>query len=179
MSSLNSETINILITSAGKNYALVNTFQEAAQTLGLYAKVYTCDMEPDKTTANFVSDGSFTVPRITSEDYMQDLQSICLGNNVTVVIPTAEKELPIMSANKDIFAKIGITILTPDYDFVMKCKDSHQFDGYLEKLGIDIDVSQQMGNYKTLVDTCFTKDDFAERVLKKYLLNGKKGYLDA
>lgn len=170
---------NILITSAGEGESLVRRFQEVITSLGINAKVYTCDMEPDKAPACKVSDGSFAVPRTTSEDYIQVLQSICLGNQVKIVIPTCERELPIMSANRDIFEKFGIIILTPDYEFVMKCMDNHQFDGYLETLDINISIPQQMVNYETLVNTCLTKDDFGERVVKKYLLNEKKGNVDA
>ena len=134
---------------------------------GIDAKVYACDTYQCNSSTSMVYDGSFAVPRLTSEDYMQALQSICLGNNVKVVIPTAEKELPIMSANKDIFAKLGIRILVPDYDFVMKCIDNHQFDGYFETLGIDIRNLQDIDNYETLVDGIFTKVEFAEYIYKQ------------
>ena len=165
MNSLNSETNNILITSAGKKDALVKLFKERLHVLGVNAKVYTCDMEPDNAPACKLSDNYFAVPRITSEDYMQVLQSICIGNHVKLVIPTAEKELPILSANQDIFAKLGVFIFVSDYDFVMKCIDNHQFDGYLETLGIDISIPQHIGNYETLVDTVFTRPDFVENIV--------------
>lgn len=165
MSSLNSETNNILITSAGKKDALVKLFKEVLHNHGINTKVYTCDMEPDNAPACMESDASFAVPRITSEDYMQVTQSICIGNKVKLVIPACERELPILSANKDIFAKLGVFIFVSDYDFVMKCIDNHQFDGYLETLGIDISIPQHIGNYETLVDTVFTRPDFVENIV--------------
>lgn len=139
--------------------------------MGVDAKVYTCDMEPNNSTACKLSDGSFAVPRLTSEDYMQVLQSVCLGNHVKVVIPTTEKELPILSANKDIFAKLGISILTPDYNFVMKCIDTHQFGDYLNDLGFGISIPQDIDNYETLVDTYFTKETVTKIILRKDLAN--------
>lgn len=166
---------NILITSAGERVVLVELIQRTAKEIGVDTKVYTSDMEPKLAPACRVSDGSFAVPRITSEDYMQILQSICLGNHVKAVIPTTERELPILSANKDIFAKLGIHILTPDYEFVMKCMDNHQYNGYLENLGIDIRSSVNIDNYDTLVDKYFTKANFAEYVVKKYLLDSFVG----
>ena len=161
---------NFLITSAGKNESLVDIFQRSAKELGVDAKVYTSDMEPGTAPACRASDGSFAVPQITSEDYMKVLQSICLGNHVKVVIPTTERELPILSANKDIFAKLGIHILTPDYEFIMRCMDNHQYNGYLENLGIDISTSGDINNYETLVEKYFTKASFADYVVRKYLL---------
>ena len=138
--------------------------------MGVDTKVYTCDKDPNNSPACKASDGSFAVPLFTSEDYMQVLQSICLGNHVKVVIPTTERELPILSANKDIFAKLGIHILTPDYEFVMKCIDNHQYNGYLENLGIDVTTSGDTHNYENLVDKYFTQTSFSEYAMKKYLI---------
>ena len=162
---------NILITSARERVILVKNFQRTAQEMGVDAKVYTCDMEPDKAPACKVSDGSFAEPRTTSEDYMQVLQSICLGNQVKIVIPTCEREVPVLSANKDIFTKLGISIFVPDYDFVMKCIDNHQFGGYLETLDIDISIPQHIDNYETLVDMYFTKETVTKTILRKNLAN--------
>lgn len=161
---------NILIVTSRNSKSLVGTLQNRIRQLGVDAKVYTCDVEPDMSSSCKISDGSFAVPRLTSEDYIQVLQSICLGNNVKVVIPAAERELPILSANKDIFAKLGIHILTPKYEFVMGCLDNHQFNGYLKNLGIDIGTAGDIDNYETLVDSYFNKASFAEYIVKKYFL---------
>ena len=162
---------NILIVASENSQSLVEALQNTIRLLGVDTMVYTCDVEPDMSFACSVSDGSFAVPRLNSEDYMQVLQSICLGNHVKVVIPTTERELPILSANKDIFAKLGISILTPDYDFVMKCIDTHQFGDYLNDLDFGISIPQQIDSYETLVDVYFTRSDFAEYVVVKYFLN--------
>lgn len=160
---------NILISSVGKRVEMIKLIQAIIPKLGIDAKVYTCDVDPDNSPACKMSDGSFAVPRLTSEDYMQVLQSICLGNNVKIIIPTTERELPILSANKNIFANLGICILTPDYDFVMKCMDTHRFGDYLNCLGIKNNIPQQMDNYETLVDTALATADFAECIVRKYL----------
>lgn len=88
--------MNLLITTAGKRVVLVEIFRRTAKELGVDAMVYTCGMEPEMAPACRVSDGRFAIPRITSEDYMQVLQSICLGNHVKVVIPTNKQTLTII-----------------------------------------------------------------------------------
>lgn len=163
---------NILITSAGERVVLVEIFQRTAKEMGIDAKVYTCNMQPSLAPACRVSDGNFMALRYSSEDYMQVLQSICLGNHVKVIIPTTERELPILSANRDIFAKLGIHILTPDYEFVMSCLDNHQYNDYLENIGIDITTAGDIVNYETLVDKYFAKADFVVCVMKTHLLGG-------
>ena len=161
---------NILIVASGKSKPIVVALQNTIRHIEVDSKVYTCDADPGLSSVCKASEGSFAVPRLTSEDYMQVLQSICLGNHVKVVIPTSERELPILSANKDIFAKLGIHILAPDYEFVMRCKDNHHYNGYLESLGVDISTSGDIHNYETLVDKYFIKASFAEYVVKKYRL---------
>ena len=117
---------NILITSAGKRVVLVEIFQKTAKQNGVDAKIYTTDMEPEMAPACKVSDGCFVVPRCTSEDYLQVLQTICMEHQVGIVIPTIDTELLVLSANRDIFAKLGICIVVPDYDFVLTCRDKRR-----------------------------------------------------
>ena len=80
-------------------------------------KVMTCDMNPEMAPACVISDGCFKVPRCSSEDYIETLLTLCIGNSISIVIPTIDTELAILSANKEIFAKQGIQVLVSDYDF--------------------------------------------------------------
>lgn len=169
---------NILITSATESVTLVKTFKDTIRNLGANSEVYITDMEPEKSSACKESDGSFTVPLLTSEDYIQVLQSISIGNRVKLVIPTAERELPIMSANKDIFAKLGIYILTPNYEFVMKCLDNHNFSGYLDNIGINVNMLRDINKYEDLIDISFIDEAFAEFVVREYLFNERVDHFD-
>lgn len=129
---------NILITSAGQRVQLVKSFQETLKQFFSAGKVYTTDMNPKYAPAAYVSDGCFEVPRCTSEDYIESLLTICLGNEVGLVVPTIDTELAILSANKGIFAKQGITVAVSDYDFVMMCRDKRNTGEFFEKHGIRV-----------------------------------------
>ena len=129
---------NILITSAGQRVALVKDFQEALKRFYPEGKVYTTDMNPKLAPAAYVSDGCFEVPRCTSEDYIKSLLTICLGNGIGLIVPTIDTELAILSANKDIFAKQGITVSVSDYDFVMMCRDKRNTGAFFEEHGIRV-----------------------------------------
>ena len=129
---------NILITSAGQRVALVKDFQETLKKFFLDGKVYTTDMNPKLAPAAYVSDGCFDVPRCTSEDYIESLLTICLGNGIGLIVPTIDTELAILSANKEIFAKQGITVSVSDYDFVMMCRDKRNTGEFFEKHGIRV-----------------------------------------
>ena len=129
---------NILITSAGQRVALVKDFQETLKRFFSEGKVYTTDMNPRLAPAAYVSDGCFDVPRCTSEDYIENLLTICLGNEIGLIVPTIDTELAILSANKEIFAKQGITVSVSDYDFVMMCRDKRNTGEFFENHGIRV-----------------------------------------
>lgn len=129
---------NILITSAGQRVALVRGFQETLKRFFPDGKVYTTDMNPKLAPAAYVSDGCFEVPRCTSEDYIESLLTICLGNDIGLIVPTIDTELAILSANKEIFANQGIFVSVSDYDFVMMCRDKRNTGEFFEKHGIRV-----------------------------------------
>lgn len=129
---------NILITSAGQRVALVKDFQETLKRFIPDGKVYTTDMNPKLAPAAYVSDGCFEVPICTSEDYIESLLTICLGNGIGLIVPTIDTELAILSANKEIFSKQGITVSVSDYDFVMMCRDKRNTGEFFEKHGIRV-----------------------------------------
>ena len=129
---------HILITSAGQRVALVKDFQETLKRFFPDGKVYTTDMNPRLAPAAYVSDGCFDVPRCTSEDYIESLLTICLGNEIGLIVPTIDTELAILSANKEVFAKQGITVSVSDYDFVMMCRDKRNTGEFFEKHGIRV-----------------------------------------
>lgn len=129
---------NILITSAGQRVALVRGFQETLKRFFPDGKVYTTDMNSKLAPAAYVSDGCFEVPRCTSEDYIESLLTICLGNDIGLIVPTIDTELAILSANKEIFANQGIFVSVSDYDFVMMCRDKRNTGEFFEKHGIRV-----------------------------------------
>lgn len=129
---------NIIITSAGQRVALVRGFQETVKRFFPEAKVFTTDMNPGLAPAAYVSDQCFTVPRCTSEDYIETLLALCLANGIGMIVPTIDTELAILSANKDIFAKQGIFVSVSDYGFIMMCRDKRNTGEFFEKHGIRV-----------------------------------------
>lgn len=129
---------NILITSAGQRVALVREFQETLKDYFAESKVYTTDMNPQLAPASYVSDLCFEVPRCTSVDYIESLLTICLSNEIGMIVPTIDTELAILSANKEIFAKHDILVSVSDYNFIMMCRDKRNTGEFFEKHGIRV-----------------------------------------
>lgn len=129
---------NILITSAGKRYALVRAFKETLSRIFPYAKVYTTDMKPEMAPAGYISDGCFKVPRVTDDVYIDILHGICLKNDVGLVVPTIDTELQILSVNKNRFLKDKIHISVSDPDFISLCRDKRKTGVFFNNKGIRV-----------------------------------------
>ena len=129
---------NILITSVGQRVALVKDFQETLKRFYADGKVFSTDMNPKLAPAAYVSDGCFKVPRCTSEEYIESLLTICLQNEIGLIVPTIDTELAVLSSKKEAFAEHGIVIAVSDYEFVMMCRDKRNTGQFFEKHGIRV-----------------------------------------
>lgn len=127
---------NILITSAGRRVSLVKEFQQTAAEFDKSIKVFASDMRPDMAAACFVADNAFVVPPLSNEGYIDTLLSICLANNIGIVIPTIDTELPLLAANKEHFASHGINIVVSSPEFIEKCCDKRETNKMFEEYDI-------------------------------------------
>jgi carbamoyl-phosphate synthase large subunit len=101
---------NILITSAGRRVSLVKIFKDTLKKFNPNGKVYTTDMNPYLSSACQISDGFLKVPRVTEKGYVKILKEYCLSNDISIIVPTIDTELNILSAVKENFLKDGIFI---------------------------------------------------------------------
>lgn len=129
---------NILITSAGQRVALVRGFQETIKRFFPEGKVFATDMNPRLAPAAYVSDGCFEVPRCTSDEYIETLLTLCMEQEIGMIVPTIDTELAILSANKDYFAKQDIFVSVSNYDFIMMCRDKRNTGDFFEKHGVRV-----------------------------------------
>ncbi|MEW5755883.1 MAG: ATP-grasp domain-containing protein [Pseudomonadota bacterium] len=124
------DSCNILITSAGRRVALVNIFRKALQELNLPVKVVAVDMST-LSSACMISDASFVVPCCTLPEYVQDLLSLCEEQNVRLVIPTIDTELPALAANRSEFAAKGVTVAVSSEETIKVAGDKVATHEYL------------------------------------------------
>lgn len=140
--------MNILITSAGQRVSLVRAFQKELKEFNTQGMVFTTDLNPMLAPACHISDGYFTVPRVTDVAYMDRLIEICLENDVKLVIPTIDTELLVLSQYKQAFAEKGITLLVSDSALVEKCRDKRLTNALFESKGIAIPEQYDKNNLK-------------------------------
>ncbi|MFI1743920.1 ATP-grasp domain-containing protein [Thalassobellus sediminis] len=140
--------MNILITSAGRRVSLVKAFKKELKKLVPFSNVFTVDYEPELSAACHVSDKSFSVPKAEDINYVDSLLSICIENNVKLIIPTIDTELLVLSDNKKMFLDKGINIIVSSVDFVLKCRDKRKIHNFFVKNNIQVAKEYSRSNYK-------------------------------
>lgn len=100
--------MNILLTSAGRRVSLLRAFRRAVKELK-GSKIMAADCDPIA-PALFEADEAFILPRASSDEYIDELISICKKKKIDLVIPLIDPELPLLAKNKNIFSKIGCIV---------------------------------------------------------------------
>jgi len=106
-------SFTVLISSAGRRVALMDAFRADLVDLGFEGRVLANDMS-DLSAAWHSSDGSFSVPPCSSPDYIERMLAICAEQEVRLLIPTIDPELPVLGAHCAAFAAIGTTLHCSD-----------------------------------------------------------------
>ncbi len=137
---------NVLITSAGKRYALTRAFKETLRRYYPDAKVFTTDMNPEMAPAGYISDACFKVPRVTDEGYIELLLKLCEENRVGLIVPTIDTELLILARSKARFAEIGVFVSVADEAFITICRDKRNTGEFFENHGVRVPKPVDKGN---------------------------------
>ena len=138
---------NILITSAGRRVSLIKAFQTELKKIFPEGKVIAVDAKPDLSPACMVADIQYKVPRLNENNYIDELLSVSLQNNVSIIIPTIDTELLLLSENKAVFSEKGIKVIVSDTEFVKKCRDKRLIHDFFKENNIDVAVEYSKNKY--------------------------------
>ena len=117
--------MNILFTNAGRRTYLIEYALDLMKQ-GYEINVFVCDTTTD-TAAMFVSDDvrNFITPRVSDseEKYFEILLQQCLKNEIKIIIPLMDFELPVLAKNKSILENHGIKVWVSDFELILNCLD--------------------------------------------------------
>jgi len=112
---------NILITSVGRRVSLVKAFIKELKAIDDKAKVYVTDAFPKLSSAAQVAHKAFEICKISNNAYVDLLLEICIQNRVSLIIPTIDTELMILSKNHKRFSAINVEIALSTEKFIEIC----------------------------------------------------------
>ena len=145
---------NVLILSAGRRVELVQDFQTEAAKFSDDVKILTTDLVPRMSSACHVSDGSFEVPLINDDSYIDSIFNLAVRENIGLIIPTIDTELQKLADERERFETAGIHIVVSDSDFIAQCRDKRKTADLFARYGIR---SPKIYDREKLVFPCFAK----------------------
>jgi carbamoyl-phosphate synthase large subunit len=124
--------INTLLTSAGRRNYLVEYFQEALRGQG---KVFAADAK-SSAPALQEADGIFLVPPIGHKHYLDALLEFCQQEEIALLIPLNDLELPHLAAARARFAEVGTTVVVSAPEVIGRCFDKWETYRFLRAEGV-------------------------------------------
>lgn len=103
-----------------------------------HGKIFAADMNPGLSAACHSSDKSFSVPHVRSPEYIDELLKICLNNHISLLIPTIDTELPVLSANRQLFKNSGVNIAISDPSIIEIGSDKRLTHEFFLSRGISV-----------------------------------------
>jgi carbamoyl-phosphate synthase large subunit len=145
---------NILITSAGRRVELVDSFKTESIKLDERLKVFCADLNPELSSACQVADLYFRAPKVTSKEYISFLKQVCTDNSISLIVPTIDTELLILSKHREEFLELGINIIISDTSLIQACRNKNYTTDLLNRIDIE---TPAIYNVKNLSYPCFVK----------------------
>ncbi len=124
---------NVLILSAGRRVELIQCFQNAAKSLNIKSKVIAGDCS-NTAPAIYFADDSVILPLIGSENYISSIIDICNEKMISLIIPTIDTDLLLLSENKkNIEGSSNAKVLISNYSVIEHCRDKINFQNFIER----------------------------------------------
>ncbi len=130
--------MNLLLTNIGRRTYFIDFLLEINEEYNL--QIYLTDTSQN--TAGFwVSDkvNRLITTRVSGNEdlYLEDLLTICKENNIDIIIPLMDFEIPLLAKNKDRFLEVGTTIIISDYNLVNVLLDKKETAILCNKCGLN------------------------------------------
>jgi carbamoyl-phosphate synthase large subunit len=125
---------NVLITSASRKVPLVKAFQHATARLG--GRVVAADVSP-LAAALYEADAARLTPRSDDPNFIDALLELCRRDDVGLIVPTRDEELPVLAAARERFAAEGTLVLVSSPASVEACGDKVRFSEAVAAAGLE------------------------------------------
>ena len=102
--------MNVLFSSVGRRVELIRGFHNAYKQLGIKGNIIAIDSDP-LAPALQIANSFFVVPRLTSPKYLKTLAYICRHENVGLIFPLIDPDIPILAANRNTLEATGARVM--------------------------------------------------------------------
>jgi len=127
--------MNLLFSCAGRRAYLLKYFRDALDEVG-GGKIFATDMSLAAPALAF-ADVPLRVPAVYAENYLDVVETICRENKIDALISLNDLELPILSAARERFEKIGTRLIVSSPEVIDVCFDKLKTARFVESLGLN------------------------------------------
>ena len=124
--------IPVLISSAGRRGALVQTFRTAG------AVVHGCDMQPELSSGCMLADQAHQVPRCSADDFIDRIEEIVRGNGIRLIVPTIDTELSAYAEAAPRLAAAGAYVHVSPPEVIAVVRDKTRTMAVLAAAGVPV-----------------------------------------
>lgn len=146
----------ILFTSVGRRVELVQAFKKAAKDENVKLKIYAADMS-ENAPALYFCDEARKICRISDENYIPELLSLCREEKIDLLIPTIDTDLLKLAKCRVEFEKQGTRVLISNPEMIQICRDKRYTGDFFESCGLH--APKTFDNYEcyNMEYPCFIK----------------------
>jgi carbamoyl-phosphate synthase large subunit len=103
--------------------------------LGVTGRVLAGDITPASAAFQLADEGVI-LPRTDDEAYGPAIDELVARRDVGLIVPTTDRDLPLLSRRRDRLAKAGCTVMVGSEPIIAACRDKGRLAGVLQKAGI-------------------------------------------
>jgi carbamoyl-phosphate synthase large subunit len=123
--------MNLLVTSAGRRTKLLSYFKKEFHGVG---KIIATDCDR-LAPALYSADKGYLVPRITDKDYIDIIFDICKREEIRGILTLIDPEIELIARHESQFKKMGVKIISPDYNVAHTCFDKFMMYQFMSQNG--------------------------------------------
>ena len=124
------DTFNILMSSAGHRLERIHILRESLRQLGLDGRLFATDMSR-MAASLYAVDRALIVPPCRDDGFLPATLEICRENNIRLLVPNLDTELPKLAEARKQFADIGTTVLSSSPEVIAIGRDKKQTHHWL------------------------------------------------
>lgn len=117
--------MNVLITSASRKVALVRAFQRALAATG--GGIVVAGDASASAAALYLADRGVILPRSDADDFVSEIIRLCSEQNIGLVVPTRDEELPVFASARERFEERGVAVAISSPSAIATCQDKGAF----------------------------------------------------
>ncbi len=127
--------MNILFTGVGRRIELLQAFRDAALVLNKKLKIFGADITGTAPALAYC-DHTRKVAAMKDAGYIDNLLQICARDQITLLIPTIDTDLLVLSENKQKFEAIGTKVMISAPEMIRICRDKNLTSRFFINCGL-------------------------------------------